>query len=88
MCQSAILWTGIGTVIFGTSIRTLRGMGWPQIDISAEEVVRRFPSRHCTVKGGVLEQQCNAVFESAMLGKKTGKVDDSPASNWRANSRY
>ncbi len=65
MCQGAILWSGIGTVVYGTSIRFLQRLGWRQIDILAEEVVRRSPSWRCTLIGGVLEQECNALFEAA-----------------------
>jgi len=33
MCQSAVVWTGIETVVFGSSIRFLQSRGWWQIDI-------------------------------------------------------
>jgi tRNA(Arg) A34 adenosine deaminase TadA len=62
MCQGAILWAGIARVVFGTSIRYLQSRGWWQIEISAEEVARRAPFRACTVVGGVLEAECNALF--------------------------
>lgn len=62
MCQAAILWSGIETVVFGTSIRFLQEQGWRQIDILAEEVVRRSPGWACTLIGGVLEDECNALF--------------------------
>lgn len=65
MCQGAILWAGIGMVVFGTSIRFLQAQGWRQIDIMADEVVRRSPSWHCTVIGGVLDTECNALFLAA-----------------------
>ncbi|TVS21041.1 MAG: nucleoside deaminase [Planctomycetaceae bacterium] len=65
MCQGAILWTGIGTVVYGTSIRFLQSLGWRQIDILAEELVRRSPGWRCRLVGGVLEQECNALFEAA-----------------------
>jgi tRNA(Arg) A34 adenosine deaminase TadA len=65
MCQGAILWSGIETVVYGTSIPFLQSQGWRQIDILAEEVVRRSPSWECTVIGGVLEEECNALFEAA-----------------------
>lgn len=65
MCQSAALWAGIGTVVFGSSIRFLQAQGWRQIDILAEEVVRRSPGLHCAVFGGVLEAECNALFLAA-----------------------
>jgi tRNA(adenine34) deaminase len=66
MCQGAILWSGIETVVFGTSIRFLQENGWRQIDILAEEVVRRSPTWRCTLIGGVLEQECNALFLAAL----------------------
>ena len=69
MCQSAILWTGIETVVFGTSIRSLQRMGWRQIDILAEEVVRRSPAWTCELIGGVLEKECNALFEWAICNR-------------------
>ncbi len=65
MCQSAVLWAGIGAVVFGSSIRFLQAQGWRQIDILAEEVVRRTPGLDCTVVGGVLEAECNALFLAA-----------------------
>lgn len=67
MCQGAILWTGIKTVVFGTSIRSLQRLGWRQIDILAEEVVRRSPAWNCTLIGGALEKECDAMFQKAML---------------------
>ena len=66
MCQGAILWTGIEMVVFGTSIRSLQRLGWRQIDILAEEVIRRSPAWRCTIMGDVLEQECDALFASAI----------------------
>lgn len=65
MCQGAILWAGIPEVVFGTSIRTLARLGWKQIDISAEEVARRTPFAACSLLGGVLEAECDALFQTA-----------------------
>jgi tRNA(Arg) A34 adenosine deaminase TadA len=64
MCQAAILWAGIGLTVFGTSIPYLKEVGWWQIDIRAEEVIRRTPFRHCALLGGVLEEECNALFRT------------------------
>ncbi len=63
MCQSAILWCGIPETIFGTSIDTLTLIGYRQIEISAEEVIRRSWAAAATVTGGVLEAECDALFE-------------------------
>lgn len=73
MYQGAILWTGIEMVVFGTSIRSLQKMGWRQIDILAEEVVRRSPAWKCTITGGVLEQECDALFAMAISRRDYAK---------------
>lgn len=73
MCQGAILWTGIEMVVFGTSIRSLQKMGWRQIDILADEVIRRSPAWRCTIIGGVLEQECDALFALANSRKDERK---------------
>lgn len=66
MCQGAILWTGIPEVVFGTSIRTLKRLGWNQIGIPAEEVARRTPFASCKLIGGILERECDALFQAAV----------------------
>jgi len=73
MCQGAILWSGIETVVFGTSIRSLQRLGWRQIDILAEEVIRRSPEWHCTLIDGVLEQACDSLFERAISNRDQPK---------------
>ena len=65
MCQGAVLWAGIPRVVFGTSIDTLKRMGWKQIDIPAKEVVQRTPEAECRLVGGILEQECDALFRAA-----------------------
>ncbi len=62
MCQGAIEWAGIGNVVYGTSIETLQRLGWWQIDIRADEVIRRTPFRETRITGGVLEADCDALF--------------------------
>lgn len=66
MCQGAILWAGIPEVVYGTSIRTLKRLGWNQIDITAEEVTRRTPFANCRLIGGVLEVECDQLFQRAL----------------------
>jgi tRNA(Arg) A34 adenosine deaminase TadA len=68
MCMAAILWSGLGMVVFGSSIRSLQERGWRQIDILAEEVVRRSPGWSCTVVGGVLRAECDRLFEAGPPG--------------------
>ncbi|WP_442498403.1 nucleoside deaminase [Methylobacter sp. sgz302048] len=68
MCQSAIEWAGIGTVYYGTSIPYLQNRNWWQIDIRAEEIVARTPFRNSRVVGGLLEAECNELFDKAPWG--------------------
>lgn len=65
MCQAAVAWCGIGTVVFGTSIAHLTRLGWWQISIPAAEVMARTPFRSCVLIGGVLEAECDALFAAA-----------------------
>ena len=71
MCQSAIEWAGIPLAVYGSSIPFLQGLGWWQIDIRSEEVARRTPFRRTAILGGILEQECNALFE-AVAQKREG----------------
>ncbi len=68
MCQSAIEWAGIATVYYGSSIPYLKDRGWWQIDIRAEEVARRTSFRQTRVVGGILESECNPLFDAAPKG--------------------
>ena len=65
MCSGAILWCGIPYVVFGTSIATLERLDLPQISLSCGEIARRASSSfaHPEVTGGVLERECDALFE-------------------------
>lgn len=72
MCQGAILWAGIGAVVFGTSIPFLIRNGWKQIDIPADEVVRRSVKWQCDIIGGILEAECNELFLTARRASTVG----------------
>jgi tRNA(adenine34) deaminase len=65
MCASAIVWAGIGRVVFGTSAATLVRVGARGIDIGLEEIVRRsFRAGQIDVVGGVLEHECDALYHA------------------------
>lgn len=64
MCQSAILWARIQRVVFGSSIATLAGLGWDQIDISAAAVIGRSDFQQCELIGGVLQSQCDLLYQT------------------------
>jgi tRNA(Arg) A34 adenosine deaminase TadA len=69
MCQSAALWAGIAAVVYGTSIPVLQQFGFGQIDIRSSEVVRHARLSPCIVLGGVLEDECTALFRTAWEGQ-------------------
>ena len=69
MCQAAILWAGIPRVIYGTSIDKLKSLGWKQIDIPAEEIVRRTPFAKCEILGGILQFECDQLFREALASR-------------------
>ena len=69
MCQSAIIWAGMPLVVYGTSIPYLRKLGWGQIEIRAEEVAKASAFHPNKVLGGVLEEECNALFRASPISK-------------------
>lgn len=68
MCQSAIEWAGIGCVYYGTSITYLQKRNWWQINIRASEISAQTDFRNSRIVGGVLEDECNALFDNAPRG--------------------
>ena len=69
MCQSAIAWAGIGSTVFGSSIPFLQDLGWSQIDIRAAQVIHRTPFIQISLLGGVLVDECNALFLAVPTSK-------------------
>lgn len=41
MCAAAIAWAGVKEVVWGVRSEDLRGWGWPQFEVGAEELWRR-----------------------------------------------
>jgi tRNA(adenine34) deaminase len=62
MCASAILWSGIGRVVYGVSIPWLVEHGWWQIDLRAADVFACAADRPVDLRGGVCERECAALF--------------------------
>ena len=65
MCQAAIIWSGIPEVVFGSSIQTLKRLGWNQFDQSAEQVIASARFASCQIEGGVLSRECDQLFRKA-----------------------
>jgi tRNA(Arg) A34 adenosine deaminase TadA len=64
MCASAAVWMGVDRVVYGVSIPFLKEMGWYQIELRASEISALAGSRGFEVIGGVLEDQCAALFRA------------------------
>jgi tRNA(Arg) A34 adenosine deaminase TadA len=62
MCMGAIVWAGIGGVVYGTSISILAEAGIAQITIDASAVRDAAPFYRGQIMGGVLRAETDALF--------------------------
>ncbi len=62
MCMSALIWTGIGGVVFGSSIAVIKSSGIDAFTLSADEVNKASNFSQTQLLGGILETECNALF--------------------------
>ena len=62
MCMGALVWAGIGGVVFGTSIDGIRQAGIGQIAISARQVAEAAPFYKGLLLGGVLSVETDRLF--------------------------
>ncbi len=62
MCMGALIWAGIGGVVFATSIDGIRKSGISQIAISAKQVAEAAPFYHGLLLGGVLAAETDRLF--------------------------
>ena len=67
MCMSALVWAGIGGVVFGTSLAGLKRAGIDQIDIPAATIIAASPFWHGELLGGELADETDRLF---MRGQK------------------
>ncbi|MFI5003119.1 MAG: nucleoside deaminase, partial [Reyranellales bacterium] len=68
MCMSALVWAGIGGVVFASSIDGIRRAGIDQIGITAKAVVDAAPFYKGMLLGGVLSAETDRMF----LDRKRG----------------
>lgn len=62
MCQGAISWANISTVVYGTSIPFLIQQGWKQINLRAYEVAKKSNFNHIQIVAGVLKEDTDKLF--------------------------
>ena len=66
MCASAIYWSMIPKVVYGSSIPFLNDLFGRQITIRAEEIFSKTPDFYkCHLIGGIMEDECNNLFTNA-----------------------
>lgn len=70
MCAGAILWSGLGRVVVGTSLETLVALGLPQINVSLREVAERASDDFVRpeIEAGLLEAECDALYRGLARG--------------------
>ncbi len=68
MCMSALVWAGIGGVVFASSIDSIRRAGIEQINITARTVIEQAPFYNGALLGGVLATETDRMF----LDRKRG----------------
>ena len=64
MCMSAMVWAGIGGVVYGTSITKLVRYGISQILIPSTTISGASPFYHGFILGRVLEAETDALFRN------------------------
>jgi tRNA(adenine34) deaminase len=64
MCMSAMIWAGIGGVVYGTPITQLAQYGISQILIPSTTVIDASSFYHGFVLGHILEAETNALFRN------------------------
>ena len=62
MCMSAIIWAGIGGVVWATSIATLQRLGFDQIEMGSPAVAASASFWHGGMLGGVLAEETDRLF--------------------------
>ena len=64
MCMSAIVWTRIPEVVYGTSIETLSALGINQIRLDSPTVAAAAPFYSARIVGGVLAERTDEIYRS------------------------
>jgi tRNA(adenine34) deaminase len=64
MCMSALVWAGIGGVVFASSIEAIKRAGINQIEIPARAVIDAAPFFKGALLGGVLAAETDVMFSS------------------------
>ena len=62
MCMSALIWAGIGGVVYGSSINAIKKSGIDAFIFTAKQINQGSNFSQTQLMGGVLEAECDALF--------------------------
>ncbi|MFN5375589.1 MAG: nucleoside deaminase [Chitinophagaceae bacterium] len=62
MCMSALIWAGIGGVVYASSINGIKSSGIEQIAIKASQVKKSSKFTNPFLLGGILQNETDAMF--------------------------
>ena len=62
MCMSALIWTGIGGVVYGSSAASIKKSGIDIFSFSAKDINQGSNFSQTQLLGGILEPECDALF--------------------------
>ena len=62
MCMSALVWAGIGGVVYGSSAAAIKKSGIDIFSFGAKEINRGSGFSQTQLLGGILESECDALF--------------------------
>lgn len=63
MCAASSWWAGVRGVVWGTSIPSLIGFGWHQLDVPAAELLARaIPASRLILIGGFLAEETDPLY--------------------------
>jgi tRNA(Arg) A34 adenosine deaminase TadA len=62
MCMSALIWAGIGGVVYASSITGIKASGIEQISISARQVKKSSKFVDVFLLGGILQNETDVIF--------------------------
>jgi tRNA(adenine34) deaminase len=68
MCMSALVWAGMGSVVYATSNAGISRAGIPQIEISSASVVHASAFYRGSLLGGVLSVETDQMFANRQRG--------------------
>ena len=70
MCQSAVLWTGISQVVYGTSIQDMIQFGINQIRLESLTVAAAAPFYEGSIVGGVLKERTDEIIRAWAVARR------------------